>query len=302
VDNLSRSIKRMSEMDDTGMPDFDRPPVIETILGVHFAPVKGLTTAHLGLFWNSLGKQHWPSVHELPSIIPQVERFDISPSARHQFLFQMMDRPEIRMRFTHADENKVVQLQHNLLQTHWIHTPGSVYPRYTKSTKPEFLEIWRKFGIFLAESELPIPQLLQWEVTYINRIPSGNEELWQSPDDWRLLFIDAMVSPKTPDATIESASVTHHYRLKNDRGRLHVALQHAVGTDGQTESLDVTLTARGPISAKVQSTNSPYSDEYLDLLSQGLDIGRHAIVRSFHAFATPKALKFWGLRQEKSND
>src|SRR5947209_1584702 len=41
-------------------PKLDRPPVVESVLGVQFAPLE-LTTAHFGVFWKSLGAD-WPKL------------------------------------------------------------------------------------------------------------------------------------------------------------------------------------------------------------------------------------------------
>jgi hypothetical protein len=35
-------------------PDYERPPVVETVLGVQFDPLPDLCNAHLGAFWGTL--------------------------------------------------------------------------------------------------------------------------------------------------------------------------------------------------------------------------------------------------------
>jgi hypothetical protein len=88
----------MPGADAVGLPGFERPPVIETILGVHFEPIRGLTAVYLGLFWRSLQRDRWPAVRELTPIPPQIEQYDISPITPFRFALNEMERPEIRVR------------------------------------------------------------------------------------------------------------------------------------------------------------------------------------------------------------
>jgi uncharacterized protein (TIGR04255 family) len=291
----------MTGMDLPGLPEFDRPPLIETILGVHFKPIRGLTTAHLGFFWDALGRNEWPALRELGPITPQIERFDVSPSAPSRLMFKQIEEPEVRLRISSQDESKVVQVQPNLLQTHWVRKPGTAYPRYEQFTKPGFLAIWQKFSVFLKTQGFSEPDLLQWEVTYINRIPAGKGELWETQHDWAAIFNGVMVPPSIPDGAVESARASYHYRLQEDCGRLHAEIRHVLSGDGGPESLDLTLTARGQVPSA--SRDQGLSDAHTMQLriSDGLDIGRRAIVNAFKAFASKKALDFWGHKEETAD-
>ncbi len=48
----------------TGWPDLPAAPVIETVLGAQFAPLKGLTSAHVGWFWKQCLDNKWEKVAE----------------------------------------------------------------------------------------------------------------------------------------------------------------------------------------------------------------------------------------------
>ena len=284
----------------SALHEYERPPVIETILSVHFRPVRNLTTAHLGLFWERLDRRLWPKLRELGSIVPQIERFDVSPSAPLRFRLKEMERPEVRLRLSNEAESKVVQVQSNLIQTHWIRgsATDTDYPRYWRTTKPEFLAIWESFVAFLGAEGFGKPHPLQWEATYINRIPSGEGELWQTPADWPSLFNGVLVSPLMPDGSIESASVKYHYRLADDKGRLHVELRHVMGGDADAESLDMTWTARGQVLSNSVEEGSADLPTINRMISTGLDIGRCAIVNGFTASGSQKSLQFWGHKTE----
>lgn len=286
---------------ETGLPVFDRPPVIETILGVHFKPIRNLTTAHLGLFWQSLGQVEWPEVRELAAISTQIERFDVSPTAPLKFTLTEMTEPEVRLRLNNPDESQVIQVQPNLLQTHWVRKQDASYPRYSQSTKPSFLAIWKKFYEFLVGNGFSAPRPSQWEVTYINRVPAGNGELWQSPLDWPSIFKGMIVAPSLEDGAIESAFATYHYRLKDDSGRLHVQVRHLMGSNTRPESLNVNLTARGPLQVVDGSSDESIMPIMQRQIERGLDVGRHAIVKGFVGILSKKALDFWGFREEKAD-
>ena len=58
------------------LPHYDKPPVIETVLGVQFDRLSALTNAHLGAFWKTLNpQQEWPNVEDAPLLPNKVERF-----------------------------------------------------------------------------------------------------------------------------------------------------------------------------------------------------------------------------------
>ena len=46
---------------------FERPPVVETVLGVQFKRLPGLTNAHLASFWRELGSD-WPEIDFVPAL------------------------------------------------------------------------------------------------------------------------------------------------------------------------------------------------------------------------------------------
>ena len=286
----------MREASTPGSVDFVRPPVIETTLGVHFKRIREVTTAHLGLFWEFLGREHWPRLRELPAIAPWIEDFGVSPTTPLQFSFEQMERPEIRLRLDTPGRDRVVQIQPNLLLTQWVRVGDAPYPKYEDATKPAFVGVFSKWCDFLARYELPEPEPVQWEITYINRIPSG--ELWRSPGDWPGLFNGVLVPPAVPSGVIESAVGEYHYRLSEDASRLHVNVRHAV-RPSEPEHLDVVLTARGSI--RRSSSEVGQRESARGAISAGLDIGHHAIVTGFRAITSDKAHRYWGLR-EASDD
>jgi hypothetical protein len=146
---------------------------------------------------------------------------------------------------------------------------------------------------FLNDQNLSAPEPIQWEVSYNNRIPAG--ELWTSLDDVRDVFRGAMVLPAIHDGGIESATASYHYRLADNKGRLHVSIHHVVAASDQPQWLQVQLTARGPTLLQPDSSEKPSAAMIRAAVEAGLDIGRLAIVRSFKAMTSEKAHAFWRL-------
>ena len=284
----------MSGVNADGLPGFERPPVIETILGVHFEPIRDLRGVYLGLFWRHLRREQWPDVRELTPISSQIEQFDVSPTAPFRFALTETKQPQTRVRLDSQSRREVIQLQSNLLQTHWTRNGDAGYPRYPQ-VKATFQETWAAFIRFLANENLPAPKPVQWEVTYINSIPAG--DLWRTPADWPSVFNGVLVPPRVPDGSIESAMVRYHYRLNGDRKRLHVEVRHVSESGDAAQSLNVTLTARGSLLDAVVSigkTTSPMEQR----IEPGLDFGRQAIVRGFTTMLSQRSLEYFGHRQE----
>src|ERR1017187_6649118 len=54
-------------MSERTLPDYDDPPVVETVLGVQFAPLQGWGVPHFGLFWNEI-KNEYPNFNVQPPL------------------------------------------------------------------------------------------------------------------------------------------------------------------------------------------------------------------------------------------
>ena len=85
------------------LPDYENPPVIETVLGVQFDRLAGFKNAHLGSFWKSLGDggdatgETWPTVTDVPPLPVQFERFGEAGAWAKGFQFQLTQDPSSRL-------------------------------------------------------------------------------------------------------------------------------------------------------------------------------------------------------------
>lgn len=272
-------------MDLEPLPSFLRPPVKETVLGVHFEPLQELRNTHLGAFWERLGPE-WPDVTDAHALPPQFERFDDSAVFGPSLGIFLTDQPTVREQIRNADKNRMLQIQNGQVHYNWLGHGGAEYARYPVILD-EFTSLFRAFRDFLVLNRVGECLPIQWEVTYVNHIPKGS--VWTSPADWNRVFRYApSATVNAGGARLESINGEWHYEIEPKRGRLHVIVQHGKQPGTKGEPLIVlTLTARGPIDK---------SD--LDGVRHGLDLGRETIVRAFKDLTSNEAHTFWGIEND----
>jgi len=254
---------------DQALPSFRKPPVIETALSVQFQPLKQMSNAHLGLFWNRV-RETYPKLQDADPIKPQIERFgDDLPRARFPQLRIAAAHPAARLRMSTEDGHAMLQLQNGRLVFNWRRLDGGKeYPRWTK-VEPQFQNALRELEAFAEAEQLGSIEPEQWEVTYVNHLVRGRE--WNEPSDWREVLPGVIgATTAISGAGLETMGCHAHFALPDDAGRLHVEVTHGfAGPDEDAdELLIVQLTARGGI------------DESRDV-STGLALGHETIVRSF---------------------
>jgi uncharacterized protein (TIGR04255 family) len=277
------------------LPEFERPPVVETVLGVQFEPLSNFRNAHLGVFWSFLNGEHvrstlgrdWPHSIDAPQLDPQHERFGgDKPWRRLGFELKVSQDPSARIQIQDAGRNRMIQLQNGRLHYNWLGHKGGGYPRYHE-IRPEFDGVFKQFERFVTDHKLGELRPNQWEVTYVNHMPRGT--VWKEPGDWQDVFRQLPSVIDCPESVaLESCAGEWHFEIKPQLGRLHVELRHGrSGVECGEDLLRLTLTARGPI-AEIEG-NGPD-------LSKGLDLGRETIVTTFKAITTESAHAYWGLK------
>ena len=260
------------------LPSFAKPPVVETVLGIQFAPLPAFTNAHLGAFWKTLGSQ-WPVVADAPPLPNQLERFGEERAWSPLGMLNLMltQQPISRVQIRNAQRDRMIQLQNGQIHYNWLGS-GDQYPRY-EVLRQEFASVAERMIEFLKAEALGELRPNQWELIYINHLLRG--ELWSGPNDWGRLFRVPPIAPaRMADTILESINGEWHYEIPDRRGRLHVQIQHGKKEESGPEVLILTLTARGPVKG----------DE--DFMS-GLNLGRATIVRGFAELCSDEALKHW---------
>jgi uncharacterized protein (TIGR04255 family) len=275
------------------LPTFRKPPVVETVLGVQYDPIPGLSNAHLGAFWKwllahpkSAPGTGWTKVSDAPPIEPSFEQFSEGQGwSPDKLNLRIGLFSSSRLQIRNDANDAMIQVQNGRLHYNWIGRRGRDYERYT-NVRPEFDRLYECFQDFLRQEQLGTPKENQWEVTYVNHIPRGT--VWQTPEDWPKLFVGLPGTRTAPsEVRLESIGGTWHYEIPPRRGRLHVELKGATRLGPEpNELLHLMLTARGPVGDPAVGDSS---------LSDGLDLGRRVIVLTFKEITSKDAHKVWEL-------
>jgi uncharacterized protein (TIGR04255 family) len=268
-------------------PDYENPPVVETILGVQFHPLTGWRNAHLGAFWKTLSADEWPNVFDVPPLVPQFEQF--TEQARWATVgaqLKITQDPSARLQIKNKDGNRMIQLQNSRLHFNWLGQAGGRYPRY-ESVRDGFVWTLQRFIDFVAQEKVGTFRPNQWEVTYLNHIPRGT--VWNTPNDWGFFLPLGAVPTVEHLVRGESFQGGWHFVIPEQRGRLHVQWTHGrkAGPEEEQELIVLDFTARGEVS----EIGSP-----TDAILNGIDLGRETIVKSFEIFASKAANEHWGLK------
>lgn len=270
-----------------GTPKFDNPPVVETIIGVHFSPVRKIRNAHLGLFWRELGSENWPSIDEASLVEPDIERFDEGlPLNLRNISFQVATKgiPN-RLRIWNRDQDRMIQIQNDVLRYNWLgHKEEKKYPEFD-NVKPEFDKSLSKLNCFIDKNKLGEIQPIQWEIVYINHLEK--DTVWRAPQDLGSVFpglLGSLPPISTTDTPLESMSGQWCYVIGEQKGRLRIGLRHARKAKNQ-EVIVFSLTARGPASNEQE-------------IHEGIELGHETIVRAFKELTSPEAHQYWQLRND----
>ncbi len=214
---------------------FERPPVVETILGVQFEPLPRFRNTNLGLFLQHLGGD-WTNVTDAPALPPQFERFEQGIAWETAgFQLALSRDVAVRAQARNAANDRMLQFQNGRLLLNWLGEGGGEYPRY-EAVRPQFDRVVEQFQDFVDSSGVGDFQPNQWEVTYVNHIPQGS--VWTSPDDWASVFRLLVAPPGRPAGTkAESFSGEWHYEIEPHRGRLHVQLKNGWKKDPKEQEI-----------------------------------------------------------------
>lgn len=261
------------------LPEFENPPVVETALGVEFAPLKGWTALHAGLFWNEIRKDY-PSSETQPALGSQIETFGPVGMLASQQLIEI--GPHARYWFVDSTKRKLLQVQNSRLIVNWKKTEDSdPYPRYP-ACRSRFVLEWERFCTHLRREGLSVPQILQCEVTYVNHFLKGRE--WSTFSDLARVF--SPWTGKGSDAFLpefDSGTINLRFTMPNQAGRLHVSVGHGIRFPDGKDIIQMSLTARG----------APAPSSSQEDICRWFDLGREWVVRRFVELTTAEMHSQW---------
>lgn len=268
------------------LPRFGKPPVIETVLGVHFRPLENFTSAHQGLLWERCFRPNFPKLEERPPVEEFRERFGEERLAPPMIRWQVSERPEAP-RLWAASENgqHVVQIQKNALFANWLKTGDDVTYHPYAERRQEFSRQLGQVEEFFREEAIGQLEPTTWSVTYINHVSYEGVQnvgaavartlaVWtnQGSDNWL----------PEPDKVVLEFS----FPIPDNVGRLNVNLTPAVILSDKKQVLRLDLTARGQLKAT-------------DVASAlaGIDLGHEWVVQGFASLTRPEMHQEWGKTQ-----
>lgn len=248
------------------LPDYDNPPVVETVCGVLFRELRSMHAVHLGSLWKRISDEY-PQSREVPPLAPAIERFQDTPKPQ----LQLSDVPPFpRTWLLTKDEDRLIQIQRDRFLHNWKKVrPEDQYPRY-KDVIDRFKERFAEFCSFVKAEDLGDIEPLQYEMTYVNHIPKG--EGWNSLADVGDIFPDFTQHSNaerflpTPDQVNWRTS----FQLPEKQGRLHVVIRNVQRTEDSHPIILFELTARG----------MP-NDTSLDAMWEWFDLAHIWIVNGF---------------------
>ncbi|MCK4292514.1 MAG: TIGR04255 family protein [Planctomycetes bacterium] len=226
------------------LPDYENPPVIEVVFGVHFETLRDFKAPHTGLFWDKLDREEYPDCEERPPIGFVQEVFGETPPPLAVSIEQLTHPPLPRLFFINKVRNHLVQVQQDGFLQNWRKLQAdNKYPRY-EELFPKFLDSWGLFTAFLKEQNIGEAKVRQYELTYMNHILRG--EGWLYPNEVGSVFRDLSYAKNERFlAEPESVAWRTTYRLPDNKGRLHVRMNQAVSRQTKDQVFVLELTARG---------------------------------------------------------
>lgn len=259
------------------LPSFDRPPVIEVAVGVHFLQLPGLNTVGLVRLVDDLWRSRYPQTIEQPLAPP------VAPPGRGPMLAFQLQTGSLPIRLWSLSEDKslLVQVQHDRLLLNWRKVKDDdPYPRY-KRLRADFAQVWQEFSGYIRDhDDYGVLQPSLSEVSFFNRVPMGSATdvpgfVKALNPEWELsgqLVTAYQVEREVIDVAPGYQNIALNYRPENGHMQLEISTRIEVET------------ATGEAS------------EVLDFLDTAHRIG----VLTFDAVTTDNAHSVWG-RQDAGN-
>jgi len=263
------------------LPKFKDPPVIETVLDVHFALLEQFSIPHFGLYWDKI-RDKYPVISVHPPLSIVTDQSVLEKKSLGQPKVKFISGDHVRCWFIDKEQNHLIQVQKDRFIFNWRKVTGTeLYPSFDKF-KPKFKTEWTKFCSFLDSEGIPTPQVKQCEVTYVNHFEIGREtnsfgEIAKVMNLWKSQKSDSFLP--NPDIVRFNTS----FSFPDKKGKLHISLEPTLRGRDAKEIIQLRLIARG----------QPQSSNLEDILAW-FEIGHEWIVKGFTDLTTSEMHKLWG--------
>ena len=259
------------------LPSFIDPPVVETAMGIEFAPLSSLgfiQLARLATLW----EERYPASEEQPALAPGTR---LTPDQQSISLEFVPGIPPVRI-WLHGDGNGwLVQAQHDRLILNWrAEASADPYPRYP-ALRAEFLRLWEEFIAHLDAAGLETPVPITAAFTYVNRI---TVEPGAGPQSAITLFQSAPTAlPGVPSFT--RFQTVREITPDDERFSGQVLVTGEPDFDELSEAYAVTIATRLAVPPGSSSRS----------IEEALDAARSIGVRVFAAVTTDEKHNEWGM-------
>lgn len=222
-------------------PQYDNPPVVETVIGVQFPELRGFRACHFGLFWKTLDKR-FSRAEDKPRVGKIAEEFPHNTVFPQGLFAQQSTLPD-RVWYVSEDDSDLIQVQPNRFIYNWRRgsKKDGQYTSFEENSK-NFSQQFETFREFCREQKLEDPGPEYCEVTYVNHlVPQAGETAsdlfgkafaglnWRFSDGW-------LLHP-------EAATFSRTFVIDDNRGRLYAEASIARAGKEDTELILFKLTA-----------------------------------------------------------
>lgn len=268
--------------------EFERPPVVEVVLGVQFAE-SAVDLEVLAEFASAI-RAEYPSRQQVEPLARATESFT-RPADGPRFELRLGGSPLPRTWFVSSDQRLLVQLQGDRLILNWRRVDmGDEYPRF-ETLRPRFDSLRAELGAIIERLGRKRPAVDQVEVTYINELA---DPLNLAPDRHPALAqmlttiagppSGGFLPPPEDEGYLARFRITSERAASEPMGRLLVSTDAAYRTADQAPIYLLKLTAN--LGGELREEAA---------IIESLDLGRNWIVNGFLQLTAPELHERWGL-------
>jgi uncharacterized protein (TIGR04255 family) len=259
------------------LPEFDNPPLDETVIGLQFEPLKAFKVQQIMLYWNQI-RENYPRVEGQLPLPHSVESETIHAQ---KFLVSLENATVPRCWFLNEPGTQLIQVQQDRFLRNWrrLQALTENYPRFD-TLFGLFWKEWVAFRDFLKEQRIDEPKIDQCELTYVNLIDS--EAVSGSFERLPSIFVNLRERERGFLPNPELFQWEARFPLPEGRGRLHVEAVPAFRKSDFKLLMRFNLAARGSPKGTTDA-----------LVNEWFGIAHEYIVRGFDELTTAEMHRTW---------
>lgn len=251
------------------LASYESPPISEVGFGVRFEVWERWKSPHAGLFWQRV-IQEFPQCRHAPPVQPftQDEAGLVFP----------------RIWLINESDDRLIQLQPDRFLYNWrTRASDDPYPHFSNLLS-EFLKYFDSYIKFCFEYKIGQPNIIEFELTYVNHIYNDTDKGAQDDIDHILRIFNWVDSDYKFLRRPKQSHWQSVFSLPDSQGDLSVIVGPATRVGDERPALGMQLSARGC------PQESP-----LDRMTDWFSLAHEWIVRGFEDLTTERAQReMWG--------